>query len=141
MDRDSRRAAQLARRWSAPGDTLFVWGFRPELYVYTGLAAGARFLDSQPLTGVPADRHLTEWQPVESESTRAHRAELAGADPTFIMDGLGPLNPRLALGAYADLRPWLAGYAEVGRTGLTVVYRRRALHAGLGGRVVFGTTN
>jgi hypothetical protein len=125
MDRDSRQAAQVVLQRSAPGDTLFVWGFRPELYVYTGLAAGTRFLDSQPLTGVPADRHLAEWQPVESEGARGRRAELAGTDPAFIMDGLGPLNPRLAIGGYADLQPWLAGYAEVGRTASTVIYRRR----------------
>jgi hypothetical protein len=123
MDRDSRRAAQLARQWSAPGDTLFVWGFRPELYVYTGLAAATRFLDSQPLTGVPADRHLTQSQAAESESTRARRAELARTHPSLILDGLGPFNPRLAIGAYADLRPWLAQYREVARTDLTVIYK------------------
>jgi hypothetical protein len=125
MDRDSRQAAHLLRQWSSPGDALFVWGFRPELYVYTGLAAGTRFLDSQPLTGVPADRHLTAWQPVESESTRARRSELGRTNPTFILDGLGPLNPRLAIGTYADLREWLVQYEEVGRTGLTVIYKRR----------------
>jgi hypothetical protein len=124
MDRDSRRAAQLARQWSAAGDTLFVWGFRPELYIYTGLPAAARFLDSQPLTGVPADRHLTQSQPVEGESTRARRAELAATHPALIVDGLGPFNPRLAIGAYADLRAWLAEYREVARTDLTVIYRR-----------------
>ncbi|HLY16869.1 MAG TPA: hypothetical protein VKR61_06570 [Bryobacteraceae bacterium] len=131
MDQDSRLAAQLARQWSAPGDTLFVWGFRPELYVYTKLPAATRFLDSQPLTGVPADRHLTESRPVETESTRAHRAELVRTQPTLIVDGLGPLNPRLAIEGYADLRPWLAGYREVGRTGLTVIYR-----LGSGGNVL-----
>jgi hypothetical protein len=124
MDRDSREAAQLARQWSAAGDTLFVWGYRPELYVYTGLPAASRFLESQPLTGVPADRHLIQSQPVETESTRAHRAELARSHPRLILDGLGPLNARLAIGAYADLRPWLAQYQEVGRTGLTILYKR-----------------
>jgi four helix bundle protein len=123
MDRDSRQAALLARQWSAPGDTLFVWGFRPELYVYTGLPAATRYLDSQPLTGVPADRHLTDSQPVESEATAGRRAELVHTHPTLILDGLGLLNPRLAIGAYADLRPWLAQYQEVGRTDLTVVYK------------------
>ena len=111
---------------SSPGDTLFVWGFRPELYVYTGLHAGARYLDSQPLTGVPADRHLTDSQPVEGESTRARRAELARTHPTFIIDGLGPVNPRLAIGGYADLRAWLAQYREVARTDLTVTYKHTA---------------
>jgi len=124
MDQDSRRAAQLVRQMSVPGDTLFVWGFRPELYVYTGLPAASRYLDSQPLTGVPADRHLTESQPVEIEATRARRAELAGTRPVFIIDGLGPMNPRLAIAAYPDLRAWLAQYQEAGRTGLTVIYKR-----------------
>jgi hypothetical protein len=125
MDQDSRRAAQLALQWSAPGDTLFVWGFRPELYVYTHLPAAARYLDSQPLTGVPADRHLTQSQPVETESTREHRADLTRSDPTLIMDGLGPINPTLAIGAYEDLRPWLAQYKLVASTGLTAIYKRR----------------
>jgi hypothetical protein len=124
MDQDSRQAAQLAHRFSVTGDTLFVWGFRPELYVYTGLAAATPYLDSQPLTGVPADRHLTQSQPVETESTRARRAALIQTHPTLILDGLGPFNPRLALAAYPDLRPWLAQYQEVARTNLTVIYKR-----------------
>ena len=126
MDQDSRQAAQLALQWGGPGGTLFVWGFRPELYTYTGLAAASRFLDSQPLTGVPADRHLTQSQPVETQSTRAHRDELTRAHPTLILDGLGPLNPHLAIGSFADLRPWLAQYQEVAKTGLTVIYKRKS---------------
>ena len=62
---------------------------------------------------------------MEGESTRAHRAELARSHPTLIMDGLGPINPRLAIGAYADLGPWLAQYREVARTDLTVIYIRK----------------
>jgi hypothetical protein len=126
MDRDSRQAARVVRQMSSPGDTLFVWGFRPELYVYTGLPAASRYLDSQPLTGVPADRHLTESQPVEGDSTLGRRAELARTHPTFIIDGLGPINPRLAIGAYADLRAWLGEYREVARTDMTVTYKHTA---------------
>ncbi|HVN02920.1 MAG TPA: hypothetical protein VMT86_00815 [Bryobacteraceae bacterium] len=123
MDQDSRAAAQLVRQLSAPGDTLFVWGFRPEFYIYTRLPAATRFLDSQPLTGVPADRHLTVSKPVETGSTREHRAQLAHTQPTFILDGLGPFNPHLAIGMFPDLRPWLAQYREVARTRLTVIYK------------------
>ena len=61
MDRDSRAGGgDGARARRSPGDTLFVWGYRPEIYVYSHLPAATRFLDSQPLTGVPADRHLTQ---------------------------------------------------------------------------------
>jgi hypothetical protein len=124
MDQDSRRAARVVSAQSSAGDTLFVWGFRPELYVYTRLPAATRYLDSQPLTGVPADRHLTQSQPVESQPARVRRAELTGTQPTWILDGLGLANPRLAITAYEDLRAWLAQYKLLANTGLTAVYRR-----------------
>jgi hypothetical protein len=126
MDRDSRAAAALVRTMAKPGDTLFVWGYRPEDYVYTRLPAATMYLDSQPLTGVPADRHLAQSTPVETELSRDRRAELALSAPTFILDGLGLYNPRLAVGTYLDLQAWLASYREVGRTGGTVIYRRAA---------------
>jgi hypothetical protein len=124
MDRDSRAAAAVLHAAAKPGDTLFVWGYRPEIYVYSHLPAATRFLDSQPLTGVPADRHLTQSTPVETAESRARRAELASSRPTFVVDGLGEYNPRLALTGFGDLRPWLAGYREVGRTTGSVIYRR-----------------
>ena len=67
MDRDSRAAAAIVNAAAKSGDTLFVWGYRPEIYVYSHLPAATRFLDSQPLTGVPADRHLTQSTPVETD--------------------------------------------------------------------------
>jgi hypothetical protein len=124
MDRDSRAAAVLLNQEAHSGDNLFVWGYRPEIYVYSHLAAATRFLDSQPLTGVPADRHLTQSAPVETAESSARRAELAASRPTFVVDGLGAYNPRLALRAYPDLRSWMAEYRELARTGGTVIYRR-----------------
>jgi hypothetical protein len=124
MDRDSRAAAAFTRDLAKPGDTLFVWGYRPEMYAYTGLPAATIFLDSQPLTGVPADRHLTQSEPVETVSASQRRAELARSEPTFVLDGLGPYNPQLAITNYPDLREWLSHYREVGRQGQTVIYRR-----------------
>jgi hypothetical protein len=124
MDRDSRQAATLIRRLASPGDTLFIWGYRPELYVYTRIPAATRFLDCQPLTGVPADRHLTEAIPLKTEAASQHRIELAQASPTFVADGLSEYNPRLAMNYYSELRTWLAGYREVARTTYTIIYRR-----------------
>ncbi|MCU1275395.1 MAG: hypothetical protein JWO48_2826 [Bryobacterales bacterium] len=123
MDQDSRAAADILRAMPHPGDTLFVWGFRPELFVYTGLPAATRFLDSQPLTGVPADRHLTQSAPVAADFTRANREELARSRPAFIMDGLSLYNPVLAIDRYPELRSWLAQYREVARTRTIVIYR------------------
>lgn len=124
MDQDSREAARLARTETTKDDTLFVWGYRPELYIYTGLPAATRFLESQPLTGVFADRHLTQSRPLAPELTRANRAELAQSRPTMILDGLGPYNPKLAIGNYEDLRPWFSQYRAVGRSGMTILYKR-----------------
>jgi hypothetical protein len=124
MDRDSRQAAAMIRKMASNGDTLFVWGYRPELYIYTRIPAATRFLDCQPLTGVPADRHLTEATPLEIEAASRRRMELAQARPTFVVDGLGVYNPRLEITRYPELHTWFANYREVARTAFTIIYRR-----------------
>jgi hypothetical protein len=129
MDRDSRTAAAIVNRISKTGDTLFIWGYRPEIFTYTGLPAATIYLDSQPLTGVPADRHLTQSTPVEIDAPRRRRLDLAHSQPTFVLDGLGPYNPELAITAYPELANWFADYREVGRAGQTVIYRRHPLLA------------
>lgn len=121
MEQDSRAAATLLK---GEGD-LLVWGYRPELYVLSGKPAATRFLDSQPLTGVFADRHLTSSTPTAAALARTNRAELMTTKPEWIVDGLGPYNPQLAITQFEDLRPWLQAYVETGRTQGTIIYRRR----------------
>lgn len=122
MEQDSRAAAALLRGQTG---TLLVWGYRPEIYPLSGLPAATRFLDSQPLTGVLADRHLTDSRASAPELARVNRAELAGARPEWIVDGLGPYNPRLAITQYEDLAAWMAQYEVAGRTAGCVIYRRK----------------
>jgi hypothetical protein len=125
MDRESREAADVVNRLKRPGDTLFVWGFRPDLFPYTGLPAASRYIDCQAMTGVPADRHLTQSGSVlPPEKTAAARRELAASQPTFIIDGLSDYNPRLALAAYPETHEWLSHYREVAHVRGIVVYRR-----------------
>lgn len=124
LDQDSRIAAEKVRSLARPGDTLFVWGYRPDMYVYTRMIPDGVFGDSQPLTGVPADRHLKTDVPIDSSSAAANRRELARSRPTFIVDGLGLLNPRLAPDVYPELRPWLSHYRLIGRTKLSLIYGR-----------------
>jgi hypothetical protein len=124
MDRDSRAAASLIRNMARPGDSLFVWGYRPELYAYTRLPAATRFLDTQPLTGVPADRHLTSSAPIETEAARERRLEAAHSAPVFIADGLSAYNPQLSITRYPELREWFSHYREAARSGQTIIYRR-----------------
>ena len=124
MDRDSRQAASLMSKLASPGDTLFVWGYRPELYIYTRITAATSYLDCQPLTGVPADRHLTEATPLEGKAASHRRVELTQTYPTFVADGLSAYNPNLEINRYQELRTWFSKYREVARTAHTVIYRR-----------------
>jgi len=125
MDRDSQEAAGIVNGLARSGDSIFVWGYRPNVVAYTRLPIASRFWDSQPLTGVPADRHLASAQPIlAGERALANRMDLANSTPEFLVDGLSLLNPRLDIRNYPDLRPWLSHYCPVGRTGLTLIYRR-----------------
>jgi hypothetical protein len=124
MFASSQEAAQALRRMSRQGETLLVWGYRPELYVLSGLPAGTRFLDSQPLTGVLADRHLVQSTPAMPEWAERNRGELRrGPRPDWIADGLGPYNGALAVERV--LPDWMAGYALAGETPGYRIYRKR----------------
>jgi hypothetical protein len=125
LDRDSQAAATEVKRRQHPGDTLFVWGYRPGIFVYTRLPVASRFWDSQPLTGVPADRHLRDWLPVLPRQAARNRAEFAQSKPTFVVDSLSLVNPRLGLDAYPELHLWLAQYRVVARTPLSLIYELR----------------
>ena len=125
MDRDSQAAAQKLATLARPGDTLFVWGFRPDIFVYSRLPAASRFLESQPISGVFADRRLFSSQAVAPAFVAPQRDELLRSRPAFLIDGLGPYNPNLALASQAYLRAWLADYREVARTGFSIIYRNR----------------
>ena len=123
LDQDSQAAAALVNRRKQPGDTLFVWGYRPGVFIYTRMTVASRFWDSQPLTGVPADRHLREVVAVMPEQAARNRAEFAASRPTFVVDSLSISNPRLAIEQYPELRSWLGQYEVVGRTPLSLIYR------------------
>ena len=104
MNQDSRDVAAYLERASRPGDTLLVWGYRPDIFMYTRMPAGTPFLDSQPLTGVIADRHLHRLDLECAGACRAQPPALTGYRPTFIVDGLGPYNPKLAIANYPELQ-------------------------------------
>lgn len=125
MDRESRDAAKIVLEMARPGDTIFVWGYRPDVIAYTRLPVAGRLWDSQPVTGVPADRHLSESQPVDRDWASRNRVELSRTEPSFLVDGLSLYNPQLDIHRYPELAAWLAQYSVAGRAGATVIYRRR----------------
>lgn len=125
MDLDSQDVARQIHAMARPGDTLFVWGYRPDIYVYTRLIAPGVLWDSQPLTGVPADRHLSVTKPIYAGAAAAQREQLIRSSPTWIADGLSLLNPKLSPESYSELQPWLANYKLIARTKLSLIYRRK----------------
>ncbi len=129
LNQDSQEVAseisQTIRSRGISNPSLLVWGYRPDLFAYTHLPVGTPYLDSQMLTGVIADRHLRNTKVSLPDGAR-NRLALLESSPTFIVDGLGRLNPNLAITEYPELQPWLAeNYEEVGRTKDSVVYVRR----------------
>ncbi|HWE51628.1 MAG TPA: hypothetical protein VG273_17680 [Bryobacteraceae bacterium] len=127
MDQDSKNASALALSLTAnkADPTLYVWGYRPEMYIYTRFAPATKFLDSQALTGVPADRHLTQSDVVLTAGTREARLELAASHPDILIDGLSLYNPALSPDHYPELQAWLRNYQVMGRTNGSIVYVRR----------------
>jgi hypothetical protein len=125
MDRDNRAAAYKLRELARPGDTLFVWGFRPDIFIDSGLPAGTRFLESQAISGVLADRHLFENGAVAPAFVAPNRAELIASRPTWVVDGLGFYNPSMALDRQGYLSAWLSNYEMAGHAGFSILYRLR----------------
>jgi 4-amino-4-deoxy-L-arabinose transferase-like glycosyltransferase len=127
LDQESRQAAALVRSLAKGGDTIFIWGYRPNIVVYTRLPVASRMWESQPLTGVPADRHLRDASSVDPEWARQNRAELLRnslmSPPSIIVDGLSAYNPDLDIRNYAELADWFKRYCPAGRAGGTAVYR------------------
>ena len=127
MNRDSRKVRDAFAPLTLHEETVFVWGYRPDILVYLGQPLGAPFLDSQPVTGVLADRHLTSTQPTTPELARENRAVLVKSRPTYVIDGLGRYNPKLAMTEYPELAAWLQeNYKPFFSTEGTVVYRLTA---------------
>jgi hypothetical protein len=123
MDRESFAAAQIVLAQARPGDTIFIWGYRPDVVAYTRLPVGARIWDSQPLTGVPANRHLFDDHSVDPGWAASNRSEIVSSRPTFLVDGLSLYNPQLDIHRYPELKNWLKQYCPAGRAGLTTIYQ------------------
>ncbi|MGA9771348.1 MAG: glycosyltransferase family 39 protein [Blastocatellia bacterium] len=133
MTAEAMRADSPRERGAeGPADYLFVWGYRPEIYYWSGLIPASKYLSTQMLTGVPADVHYfgDEYHSVLEESvTRAARAELAQeleqVRPRYIVDELGFFNTSLAFSSYPEFREIISGYRNVGVIERFIIYHRR----------------
>jgi len=129
-----REGGPRTRPAEGPGDYLFVWGYRPEIYYWSGLLPASRFLSTQPLTGVPADVHYfgDDYRSLLDPSVTADaRRQLVGdleeTQPKYIVDEIGFFNNHLAIPQYPELRDFMSDYKPLGATGRFFIYRRRDL--------------
>ena len=114
-------------------DYLFIWGYRPEIYYWSGLLPASRYLSTQPLTGVPADMHYFDNENhrllFDEATTAAARVQLVRdlneTQPNFIIDELGAFNADLSIEDYPELREVMAGYKYYATTDRFVIYRKR----------------
>lgn len=127
-----RKDSPRERGVEGPSDYLFVWGYRPEIYYWSGLIPASKYLSSQQLTGVPADVHYfgEQYRSVLEESvTAAARAELAQeleqTRPRYILDELGPRNSDLSISSYPEFSKIISGYRKVGMIEQFIIYHRR----------------
>jgi hypothetical protein len=129
-----RAAGPSMERDGGPGDYVFVWGYRPEIYFWSGLLPASRYLSSQPLTGVPADVHYfdDEYRSLLDEGVMARAREqvvrdLEETQPKYIVDEIGFFNSDLAILKYPELRELMSKYKAIGSTGRFLLYLRRDL--------------
>jgi hypothetical protein len=127
LDEDSRAASEIVLAQAHAGSTLYVWGYRPEIYVYTKLKPATKYLECQAMTGVPADRHLTQSTVVLTSGTHEAREELARSAPDIVVDGLSLYNPALSVRNYPELKSWISQYREIARTHGTIIYVRTTM--------------
>ncbi|MBI5671027.1 MAG: glycosyltransferase family 39 protein [Chloroflexi bacterium] len=91
---ESLRVADYLRQRTTPGDSLFIWGFRPEVYYLSGLNPATRFIFQFPL--------VADWYPA------AWRQET--------VDTLWAALPPYVLVLQVDYMPWVTGRHEDSNT-------------------------
>jgi len=129
-----RDGGPRSREAKGPTDYLFVWGYRPGVYYFSGLLPASRYLSTQPLTGVPGDVHYSANDSrsiLDDADTALARGQLIRdlqeTRPKYIIDELGMFNAALSINSYPELSEFMRDYKSLGSVGLFRVYSRRDL--------------
>jgi hypothetical protein len=126
--RDSLAVAEYLRARNIPRDSLYVWGFRPEIYYLTQLRPATRFIFQFPL--------VAPWYPPEWRADNV--ATLWAALPPYALvvqadyipwvTGRDEDSKTLMEQDYTDLLSWLQfNYEEEAHIGMFYIWRRRDL--------------
>ncbi len=99
---ESLEVADYLRARVAPGDSLFIWGFRPEVYYLSGLNPATRFIFQFPLV---AGWYPPEWKKQTVET-------LWAALPPYVLVLQVDYMPWVT-GSHDDSNTLLQGYTEL----------------------------
>jgi 4-amino-4-deoxy-L-arabinose transferase-like glycosyltransferase len=130
-----RAGGPRTRAAGGPTDFVYVWGYRPEIYFWSGLLPASRYLSTQPLTGVPADVQYANGEHrsiLDDSATAAAREQLLRdlneTQPKYIVDELGMFNLDLSINSYPELAEFMRlNYKATGAVERFMVYCRRDL--------------
>ncbi|MDZ4763228.1 MAG: glycosyltransferase family 39 protein [Chloroflexota bacterium] len=121
---ESARVVKFLRERVVTGDSLFIWGFRPEVYYLSGLNPAVRFIFQYPL--------VADWYPVEWRQQTVDI--LWAALPPYVLvlqvDYLPWVtgshdDSNTLLQQYAALNDWLIyNYAPEAQIGNFLIWRR-----------------
>jgi len=124
---ESLQVVTFLRERVVPGDSLFIWGFRPEIYYLSGLNPAARFIFQFPL--------VADWYPAEWREQTADI--LWAALPPYVVVAQVDYMPWVTgsdddsntlLQNYPDLNDWLIyNYERDSQIGNLFLWRRKTL--------------
>jgi 4-amino-4-deoxy-L-arabinose transferase-like glycosyltransferase len=114
-------------------EPLFVWGYRPELYYWSGMIPVSKYLSVQLLTGIPSDVHFdkdAKRRLLDESSLSVARKELASEinerRPEYIIDELGFYVSEQSIMAYTELQDVMKHYERIPSPSFPI-YRRREI--------------
>jgi hypothetical protein len=123
-DHRPSQAAYYIRQRAQPGDTLAIWGWRPQIYVETGLAQGTREAQTE--------RQLSLDPAVQAYYLQRYLHDMAERKPAWFVDAVGPASlgyhdrQRHGHEIYAELAQLISTrYDYLGEIENLRIYRRR----------------
>ncbi|MEL6269662.1 MAG: hypothetical protein AAFR22_07610, partial [Chloroflexota bacterium] len=123
---ESLHVSQYLREHTTPNDTLYIWGFRPEIYYMSDLRPASRFIFQFPL--------VAEWYPPEWQQQNVDT--LWASLPPYVVVVQGDFMPWVTgvdadsntlLQSYTELNNWLIfNYERDTQIGNFLIWRRKA---------------
>jgi hypothetical protein len=104
IDRNHVAAAKVMQSMSGPKESVFVWGFCPQLYVLAHRRPATRFTFTAILSGQTVEGRMIRTQP---RSWDLLKADLDKERPALVLDASSLFLKDQPLEAYPDFRAWL----------------------------------